>query len=385
MIAANAKRRGSSRIIWILSAFVIAFVIWARNAPLDEIVRGSGVLVPSSNAQVVQSLEGGILNEINVREGDRVEAGQLLAKLNETRYRAEVKDFDSQIRTISARLARMQAELDREASFALPADIRDADPELAASEEQLFEARMLQFQSDLSAAEEQLALRSDKVALMKSMVAQNAMPEIDLINEKLAEGDARSARDKLLSDFRLQRSEDISTLIADLARLRAQAEQSLDQLERSQLLSPVDGIVNTIYTTTIGGVVQPGEPIFEITPLNDELLVEVKIQPKDIAFITNDMRSTVKLSAYDYTIYGSLSGKISQVSADTFEDEGSQDGQPYYKVLISVDEYAFPKRDDEIEIRAGMLADAEVHVGEKTVMQYLVKPLVKSSEALREP
>ena len=385
MKAASEQRRGTSKLIWILAAFVIAFIVWARNAPLDEIVRGSGVLVPSSNAQVVQSLEGGILDEINVREGDKVVAGQVLAKLNETRYRAEVEDFESQIRSNSAKLARLQAELDRQTNLVLPNALSDADPELAASELQLFRARMLQFQSELADAEEQLQLRTDKVELMTGLVAKNAMPEIDLLNEKLAQGDARAARDRILAEFELQRSEEISTLVAEMARLRAQIEQSRDQLERSRLVSPSEGIVNTIYTTTIGGVVQPGEPIFEITPLNDEMLVEVKIQPKDIAFVANDMETTVKLSAYDYTVYGSLSGKIAQVSADTFEDESSPDGQPYYKVLISVDDYSFPKHDQVVEIRPGMLADAEVHVGEKTVFQYLIKPLVKSSEALREP
>ena len=385
MGGATAKRRGSSRLVWILSAFFVAFAVWAKNAPLDEIVRGAGVMVPSSNAQVVQSLEGGILNEINVREGDRVSAGQVLAKLNETRYRAEVGDFESQIRAIAARLARLEAELDRVESFQLPKVIAVADPLLAVSEEQLFQARMLQFHSELADAEEQLLLRSDKVQLMTRMVKQGAMPEIDLINEKLAESDARAGRDRILSEFQLQRSEEISTLVAEMSRLEAQVEQSRDQLARSRLVSPSDGIINTIYTTTIGGVVQPGEPIFEVTPLDDEMLVEVKIQPKDIAFVAKDMATTVKLSAYDYTIYGSLSGRIAQISADTFEDESSPDGQPYYKVLISVDDYAFPEHEEKVEIRPGMLADAEVHVGSKTVLQYLIKPLVKSSEALREP
>ena len=386
MIAARAKKkRRSSRIVWILTALVVAFVIWAQNAPLDEVVRGSGVLVPSSNAQVVQSLEGGILDEINVAEGDRVSEGQILARLNETRYQAEVSDFESQIRTISARILRLQAELDKQSTFKLPSAIVEADPELAASEHQLFQARAMQFQTSLSAAEEQLELETEKVVLMETLVEQNALPEIDLINQRVTAGEIRAERNQILSDFELTRSEEMSNLVAELARLRAQIAQSHDQLERSKLLAPAEGIVNTIYTTTIGGVVQSGEPIFEITPLNDEMLVEVRIQPKDIAFITNGLRTTIKLTAYDYTIYGSLTGRISQISPDTFEDQAAPDGQPYYKVLIAVDDYAFPRKDEVVDIRPGMLADAEVHVGEKTVMQYLIKPLVKSTDALREP
>lgn len=385
MRAATEKRRGGAVVIWVLAAFFAVFVIWAYNASLDQIVRGPGVLVPSKSAQVVQSLEGGIVESINVSEGDIVKKGETIAKLNETRYRAEVRDFESQIRTIDAKLLRLRAELERRSSFSLPNDIRASDPNLASSEEQLFEARLMQFNSDLAAANEQLNLESEKVALMETMVEQQALPAIELLNAKTAVNEARSHRDSLLATFSLERSDEISRLIAENARLRAQVEQSKDQLVRSSLLSPADGIVNTIHTTTLGGVVQPGEPIFEITPLNDELLVEVRIRPEDIAFVNTAMPTTIKLSAYDYTIFGSLQGQISQVSADTFEDDVGPESTPYYKVLVSIDPEALAERSDVFVIRPGMLADAEVHVGERTVMQYLLKPLIKSREALREP
>ncbi|MDA9865385.1 HlyD family efflux transporter periplasmic adaptor subunit [bacterium] len=385
MRAATDQRRGGAVIIWVLAAFFVVFVIWAYNASLDQIVRGSGVIVPSTSAQVVQSLEGGIVEKINVREGDIVKKGQIIARLNETRYRAEVEDFESQILTIEAKLLRLHAELDRRESFVLPEEIRAVAPNLASSEEQLFTARLMQFNSDLAAATEQYNLETEKVSLMETMVAQQVLPAVDLLTAKTAANEARSVRDSLLSTFALDRSDEISGLVADLARLRAQVEQSNDQLARSRLLAPTDGIVNTIHTTTLGGVVQPGEPIFEITPLNDELLVEVRIRPEDIAFINTTMPTTVKLSAYDYTVYGSLRGQISQVSADTFEDETSPDALPYYKVLVALDPASLTETADVFEMRPGMLADAEVHVGERTVMQYLMKPLIKSKEALREP
>lgn len=385
MRAATEQRRGGAFIIWVLAAFFAAFVTWAYNASLDQIVRGAGVLVPSTSAQVVQSLEGGIVEKINVREGDIVERGQVIARLNETRYRAEVRDFESQILAIEAKLLRLRAELDRLDSFTLPKEIRATAPNLASSEEQLFKARLQQFESDLAAAIEQYRLETEKVTLMETMVAQQVLPAVDLLNAKTAANEARSVRDSLLATFSLERSDEISMLVADLARLRAQVEQSNDQLARSRLLAPTDGIVNTIHITTLGGVVQPGEPIFEITPLNDEILVEVRIRPEDIAFINTSMPTTVKLSAYDYTVYGSLKGEISQVSADTFEDDTSPEATPYYKVLVALDPVSLEERANVFEIRPGMLADAEVHVGEKTVMQYLLKPLIKSKEALREP
>lgn len=384
MRAAATKRRGSGALIWIISAFFVAFVVWANNAPLDEIVRGPGVLVPASKPKIVQSLEGGILDELNVSEGDEVAAGEVLARLNETRYRAEVQDFEGQILAIDAQLLRLKAELKLVDDFELPERFWDADSNLAASEQSLFEARRFQFVSLLSTAKEQLSLAEEKVAIMENMVSQNAVPAIDLLNAKFEEQDARAERDKVTANHKLERSEEISRLTAELARLEAQVGQSRDQLLRSKLVSPSEGIVNTIYTTTIGGVVQPGEPIFEVIPLNDVLLVEVRIQPKDIAFVTKDMSATVKLSAYDYTIYGSLKGEVIQVSADTFEDTQSPTAEPYYKVLIEVDPDSLDERAD-VEMRPGMLADAELHVGEKTVMRYLIKPLIKSTEALREP
>lgn len=385
MRAATEKRHGGAVIIWVLAAFFVVFVIWAYNASLDQIVRGAGVLVPSKSAQVVQSLEGGIVEKINVREGDIVEKGQTIAKLNETRYRAEVRDFESQILSIEAKLLRLRAELDRRENFTLPAEFRVVDPNLASSEEQLFEARLMQFNSDLDSANAHLKLEIEKVTLMESMVAQQVLPAIELLNARTAVNEARSVRDALVATFNLERSDELSRLVADLARLRAQVEQSNDQLTRSSLVSPTDGIVNTIHTTTLGGVVQPGAPIFEITPLNDEILVEVRIRPEDIAFINTAMPTTVKLSAYDYTVYGSLRGEISQVSADTFEDDAGPEREPYYKVLVSIDPASLAERANVFEIRPGMLADAEVHVGERTVMQYLLKPLIKSKEALREP
>ena len=386
MIAAKAKRsRNSSRLIWILTAFVGAFIVWASNAALDEIVRGSGTLAPKSNAQVIQSLEGGILNEILVSEGDSVARGQVLVKLNETRFKADVANFESQIRAVDARILRLRAELEKSEAFDLPAAINEADPDLADAEKRLFFANALLFASELGTAEEQLRLETDKVELMQTLVAQEAMPEIDLINQRITVGNVRAERDKLLSDYELRRTEELSELVAERAKLVAQIEQSRDQLQRSQLVSPSDGIVNTVHTTTVGGVVRPGEPIIEITPLDDEMLIEARIQPKDIAYISEGMRTTVKLTAYDYTIYGSLEGRITQISADTVADETAAEATPYYKVLVAVNDYTFPIRQEEVDIRPGMLADAEVHVGQKTVMQYLLKPLIKSTDALREP
>ncbi|SLN56669.1 HlyD family efflux transporter periplasmic adaptor subunit [Pseudooctadecabacter jejudonensis] len=381
----SRKRRSSATLVWVLAAFVTVFVIWARNAPLDEIVRGPGVLVPSSSNQIVQSLEGGILEEINVGEGDFVEEGQIIARLNETQYRADVRDFEGQILAIDARLDRLRAELSGVTDFSLDDRFWQADPILAQSEVQLFEARLFDHETAITSARDKVDLDARQVSLLDDLVAKNAVPEIDLINAQSAALDSQALLDQLTAEFQLDRADEISELLTEKARLEAQIAQSRDQLLRSTLRSPANGIVNTIFTTTVGGVVQPGEPIFEITPQNDELLIEVRIRPADIAFVTPNMPSTIKLTAYDFTIYGSLYGEVAQISADTFEDEETADAEPYYKVLVAIDPASLIGRQEIFDIRPGMLASAELHVGEKTVMQYLIKPLIKANEALREP
>jgi len=348
-------------------------------------VRGPGTLIPSSKNQIVQSLEGGILQDIQAREGDRVQAGQTIARLNETQYLSDVRDYEGQILTIEARLARLETELSGAENFVLEQRFWNADPTLAKSEVQLFNARRLEHTTAVSSAQEKLDLDQSEVDLVEAMVNRNALPAIELINAKSTALDSKSELDRLITEFRLERADEISELLTELGRLEAQVAQSRDQLARATLLSPADGIINKILTTTVGGVVQPGEPIFEITPENDELLVEVRIRPADIAFVTLNMETTIKLTAYDFTIFGSLNGRVTQISADTFEDEQSAEAEPYYKVLVAINKDSLVERQDVFEIRPGMLASAELHVGEKTVMQYLMKPLIKSSEALREP
>lgn len=385
MIAAKSKRRGSSRIIWILAVFVGVFVLWAKNAPLDEIVRGPGVIVPASKNQIVQSLEGGILEDIVVQEGDIVEAGQVIARLNQTRFQADVRDFESQILSTQARIQRVNRELEGADDFTLPDRFWEQDAALADSEERLFTARRFQYTTSLASAEERYELQSQQVALMQDMVNQNAMPALELITAQTQQSEAQERLNNIRSEYQLGLTDELSTLLGENARLEAQIAQSRDQLQRATLMAPAYGVVNTLYFTTIGSVVQPGEPIFEITPLNEELLVEVRIPPKDIAFIAPGMSATIKLSAYDYTVYGSLRGVVTQVSADTFEDAQAANSEPYYKVLLSVLPESLADSPDITEIRPGMLSDAELHVGEKTVLQYLLTPLIRTSTALTEP
>jgi len=364
---------------------VIVFIGWANFAPLDEIVRGGGKVVPSSKAQVIQSLEGGILDELLVWEGKIVEKGEVLARLSDARFDGSFRELESEVTAFEARLIRLEAELNHDKELKLPPHIWEKDERVARSELQFFEARRNEYNTARAALVEASSLQNTEVSMLRELTRKKIAPEIDLLNARQARSEVKAQLAALDSEYQLTRSEEYTQNLTELKKLKATMAIRQDQLKRTTLIAPVRGIVNEINITTIGGVAPAGEPILELTPLDDELRVEAKILPKDVAFVRPDMRTTVKLTAYDYTIYGALKGKVMHVSSDTFEDKDTRDPQPYYKALISVDSTSLTGAAKNIDIRPGMIADVELHIGEKTVLRYLLKPLFKSTEAFREP
>jgi adhesin transport system membrane fusion protein len=210
---------------------------------------------------------------------------------------------------------------------------------------------------------------------------------IEVTRARKAHADSEKRYDEIVTQAELERAEAYSETLKELATLRQNLRASQDQLNRTVLLSPLRGVVNNLSVTTIGGVVRPGEEILEIIPLDEEMFVEARVEPRNIANIRRGQEATIKLTAYDYTIYGTLKGRVDFISADTFKDERARDpdGDPHYKVSLRVDMGALTPRQSGIEIRPGMQAEVELHTGEKTVLQYLLKPLYKSQQALREP
>ncbi len=371
--------------IWLVAVTIVVFVVWASRAPLDEIVRGPGELVPSSKAQTIQNLEGGILAELLVREGDIVERDAVVARLDSTQFTGTFRELQEQLLSLEIRLYRLKRELDKATELDLPSNLLKAAPEVAESENRLFSARLQDYKSAFNAASESLHLREKEVDLLLPMQEKKVVPPIDVIRAQQAASEARGRLEALKSEYELSRAESYSEILAEHSQLKQMRSIRQDQLRRTTLVSPVKGIVNKVLITTIGGVVSPGEEIIEIIPLEDELRVEGRIKPKDIAFLYPKMRATIKLSAYDYTIFGSLSGEVEHISADTFEDEARRDADPYYKVIVKVDQSSLNGTKGEIEVRPGMIADVELHTGQKTILQYLLKPLFKTTEAFREP
>ena len=377
--------KGSSRIIQIVGVAVALFIGWAAFAWVDEIVRGEGEVVSSSRAQIVQNLEGGILAELHVHQGDRVSAGQLLAKLQDTKFQTAVDDLQDQIDALEIKRIRLEAELEGAFDFDVPVELAERSPHIFTSERALLNARQTDFTSRREGAREILDQLQEELATMQRLYDEEIVALIEVNRAKKAASDASIKYNEIGTQAELQLAEDYSETLQDLTSRRQELRLAKDQLDRTLIRSPMDGIVNALAVTTIGGVIRPGEEILEIIPLGEELFVEAQVKPENIASVERGQAATIKLSAYDYTIYGSLKGKVDFVSADTFEDERNPRQEPFYRVTVRVDMTSLTERQQSIEIRPGMRATVELQTGSKTILSYLLKPLYKSREAFREP
>lgn len=380
------RAQGASRIIWIIGAALLFFVAWASMAWVAEIVRGEGQVVSSSRPQIIQNLEGGILASLHVAEGDIVEPGQSLAKLYGTQYQAAVDDLTDQIAALEVRRLRIEAEMRGEPSFLVPQSIVARVPSVVASEQTLLTARLQEQRARIDGAEAVLAQASKERELLEKMFKAEIAPLIEVTRARKQASDSEAKLSEARTQTDLDRARTLSETQAELVSLRQRLKLSQDQLSRTHLVAPMRGIVNKLSVTTIGGVVRPGEEIMQIIPLDEELYVEARIAPRDIAEVRLGQPATIKLSAYDYTVYGSLTGSVAFVSADTFLDDrpSQQNAEPHYKVTLTVDKSNLSERQGLMEIRPGMQATVELETGGKTILTYLTKPLYKAQEALRE-
>ena len=382
----GTRMKGPSLIIWLSAISVWCFIIWAAYAWVDEIVRADGELISSSRPQIIQNLEGGILAELKVAEGDVVNRGDILARLHDTKFQSSVDDLQDQIAALEIRRLRLEAELHGALEFSVPDEYGVEYSDLVASERALLEARQLDFMSRRDGAQKVLDQAKNETNLLENMLTKKVVALIEVTRARKTLADAQIRLDEIITGTGLERANQYSDVLKELSTLKQNLKASKDQLNRTILRSPMRGVVNNLAVTTIGGVVRPGEEILEIIPLDDDLFVEARVKPKDIANIRSGQSATIKLTAYDYTIYGTLKGYVDVVSADTFKDENSRsiDGDPHYKVRIIVDRDNLTSRQARIEIRPGMQAQAELQTGAKSVLQYLLKPLYNSKDALRE-
>lgn len=381
----DSRVRGPSLLIWLIGATVLLFILWAKFAAIDEIVRAKGSVVSSSRPQIIQNLEGGILAELMVAEGHQVEPGDVLARLRGTQFETAVTDLREQVVAAEIRRLRLEAEIDGMFDFVVPAEMEAFLPDMVASERALLNARQSDYVSRTEGAQAIVSETRRELGVMEDLYNRDIAALIEVTRARKANSDALNDYNEIVTRAELDRASEYSEVLSSLATLKQDLRVAEDRLDRTVITSPMRGIVNSLGVTTIGGVIRPGEEIFTIIPLDDELFVEAEVAPSNIANVVPGQSATIKLSAYDYTIYGSLQGEVQLISADTFEDERDPNAPPHYRVTLRVDTSDLGPRESQIEIRPGMQADVELHTGSKTVLQYLTKPLYRSQEALREP
>ncbi|GAB1584217.1 HlyD family type I secretion periplasmic adaptor subunit [Phyllobacterium phragmitis] len=373
-------------VLWLFTTTVTVFFIWAANAPLQEITQGPGKVTPSSRVQVIQSLDGGILQHLAVQEGQEVDAGQVLATLEDTRSRSAYQDMDGQVIALRAALSRLEAEQADRDEFELPQDVAE-HRDVADVEEKLFAARRRALKETAASLEDRLALAQRELKLAQPLVAKGAVSTADEIKLQRNVADLRGELIETRNRYFQEVNEEIAKKSAELYSLEQQLKDKRAALARTELKSPVRGIVKKLEVTTQGGVVQPGQTIMEIVPLDDALYVEARIKPRDVAFLYPGLPATVKITAYDSQVYGSLHGELVFISADTIVDEKpvqQRDAEPYYMVRIRTDGAALKGPDGPLPIKPGMMAEVFIETGSKTVLTYLLKPLLRGQEALTE-
>lgn len=372
----------SSVIIWIIGIGLLVLLTWAWLFKLEEVSTGTGKIIPSSKEQVIQSLDGGILTKLNVKEGEIVERGQVLAQLDPTRFESNVGESESLLVSSRATSARLRAEVTG-APLVFPEEVLKY-PKLVKEETARYQSRRANLQESVAGLEQALLLVQQELEMTAPLVAKGAASEVEVLRLKREANDLRNQMNDIRNQYYVNAREELSKTNTDVETQQQVVRGKSDTLSRTVFKSPVRGVVKEIDVMTLGGVIPQNGKLMTIVPLDEKLLVEARISPRDIAFIRPDQEALVKITAYDYSIYGGLNGKVAMISPDTLRDEVKQD-QFYYRVYIRTDSDKLSNNaGQEFNITPGMVATVDIRTGSKTVMDYLIKPFNKAKEALRE-
>ena len=382
------KHHGQFWVIMLLFAFLVVFVIWAYNSPLEEVTRGQGSIIPSSREQVIQSLDPGTIAEMRVQEGDIVEKDEVLLKLDDTRSSAILRESEAKVANLEAMLARLKAE-SYGTAIVFPAGI---SKDLQQRERAAYEARRRAMTDAVAGLGQSKAALDQEIRITAPMVKHGVVSEVELLRMQRESSDLAQQISQRKNDYAAKANEELVRVESELAQANENMAMRADPVERSEVKAPMRGIVKDIKINTVGGVVTAGQEIMTIVPLDDKLLVEAYINPRDVAFIRPGLPAVVKISAYDYAIYGGLDGKVTLISPDTLSNQNRatdqlklDQNQVYYRMLVQTEGNTLrDKNGKELPIIPGMVATVDVKTGEKTVFQYLIKPITRLKQALRE-
>lgn len=381
-IQRESEFSGASRIIILSVLLFILLGVWAWFGTLDEVSTGTGKVVPSSREQILQSLDGGIVTEVLVHEGDKVQAGQIVARLDPTRSESNVGESAARYRASLASSVRLNAEVS-DLPLVFPDSLK-AWPDLTASEMRLYKSRRAQLNDSTSDIQDALVSVNKELAITQRLAKSGAASNVEVLRLQRQKSDLQLKITDLRSQYYVQAREELSKANAEVDMLSAIIKGREDSVSRMTVRAPMRGIVKNIQVTTIGGVIPPNGEMMEIVPIDDHLLIEARLSPRDIAFIHPGQRALVKVTAYDYAIYGGLEGEVETISPDTIQDKVKPE-IVYYRVFIRTQQdYLLNKAGHHFSISPGMVATVDIKTGQKTIVDYLIKPFNRAREALRE-
>jgi len=417
----------ASAAVYIIGALVVAFPAWASFAEVDEVARGDGKVIPASKTQIIQATEAGVVQEIAVKIGQTVKKNDLIIRLDNSGNTSSLGEEKAKARALQARVARLKYEQSGsvEGSFPCPAEIQKVAPEICDNEQKLLVARRENFEVKLSVLKSRLdqrekeldeatansdrlskslAVSDQETALIEPMVKKGLMArteqlrvereQTDLRGQLNLAGETIKKTQSAITEAQLQVNElglqlqqealgDLTQALADLSVVDETIRGATDKVARTDIRSPVDGIVNTLDVNTLGSFVQPGAVVAGIVPTSETLLVEARVSPRDVAFIQPDQDALIKVTAYDFSIFGGIEGKVSNITADSLVDQKT--GEPYYQVRVATAKSTLQRNGKTYSIIPGMICSVDIKTGRKTLLNYLLKPINKArQEAMSE-
>lgn len=432
-VAANADRYFTTDdelplsrhiLLFMTAAFIFVFIAWSSFARLDEVTRGEGKVIPSSEIQVIQNLEGGIIDAMLVKEGQAVKAGEPLVQLRNLDAASNFGSNQARYFGLLAAITRLQAEAEGKETIDFPENVIKGAPQSVTEELNAFTANRTQIQSQLSVLEQQLRQRKQEVSELRTkssdlasviqlsreekemvapLVAKGSAPKIELvqlerdIRERQTElngvrqaipraesaiAEAQARMDELKKTAKAKAQTELSVKMTEMNAIKETLGALEDRKERTEIKSPVDGMIKDIKVMTVGGVVKPGDAIMEVVPTGDQLLIEARVRPADIAFIHPNQKAMVKITAYDFSIYGGLPGQVIDISPDSITNEK---GESFYHIKVRTFDTQLKRKGEVLPIIPGMVASVDILTGHKTVMEYILKPFIKTVDtAMRE-
>lgn len=374
------KKKGitQSLVLWVLIASLAALFAWSFFYRVDQTTRGTGSVISSSRVQVIQAVDGGVLKSLKVKEGDIVKQGQTLALLDQTRFGASVKELDARLATMKAQSARLYAEVLSASKIEFPAEVRSF-PDVVHVQQALFTQKRQGFKEELRTLEVAVKLAREDAALISQLARTGDVSRSEVIRSERALNDAEAQlinrKNKYFQDARIE----LAKVEDDINQNEQVREQRNQQLTDSVIKAPVDGIVKNVKVTTQGGVLRGGDELMQIVPLDDKLIVETKVTPSEIAHVKPGLPAAIRFDAFDYTIFGAVSGEVAYVSADTIKEETKSGEQTYYRVHVAILGNSVQSRTGKkLDILPGMTAQVDIRTGDRTVLDYMLKPLRKT-------